>query len=68
MREKSKEFFAWLEKGAYFYVCGDASRMATDVDVALHDIVAQEGKLSEDDAKAYVKKLKDEKRYLRDVY
>lgn len=68
MRENSKELYAWLEQGAYFYVCGDASRMATDVDVALHNIIEQEGGLSEDDAKAYVKKLKDDKRYLRDVY
>ncbi len=68
MRENSKELYAWLEQGASFYVCGDASRMATDVDVALHDIVKKEGGLSEDEAKAYVKKLKDDKRYLRDVY
>lgn len=68
MRENSKEFYAWLEEGASFYVCGDASRMATDVDVALHDIIEKEGGLSKDDAAAYVKKLKDEKRYLRDVY
>jgi len=68
MRENSKELFEWLEKGASFYVCGDASRMATDVDVALHDIIEKEGDLSENDAKAYVKKLKDDKRYLRDVY
>ena len=68
MRENSKELFAWLEQGASFYVCGDASRMATDVDVALHDIVEQEGGLSKDDARAYVKQLKDDKRYLRDVY
>ena len=68
MRENSKEFYAWLEEGASFYVCGDASRMATDVDVALHDIIEKEGGLSKDEAAAYVKKLKDEKRYLRDVY
>ncbi|NBB78568.1 MAG: assimilatory sulfite reductase (NADPH) flavoprotein subunit [Verrucomicrobia bacterium] len=68
MRENAKELYDWLEQGAYFYVCGDASRMATDVDVALHDIIEHQGKLSKDDAKAYVKKLKDEKRYLRDVY
>jgi sulfite reductase (NADPH) flavoprotein alpha-component len=68
MRENSKELYAWLEQGASFYVCGDASRMATDVDVALHDIVEQEGGLSKDDAAAYVKKLKSDKRYLRDVY
>lgn len=68
MRANSKELYAWLEQGANFYVCGDASRMATDVDVALHDIIEQEGGLSEDDAKAYVKQLKTDKRYLRDVY
>lgn len=68
MRENSAELFQWLENGASFYVCGDASRMATDVDVALHDIIEKEGGLSKDDAAAYVKKLKDEKRYLRDVY
>jgi sulfite reductase (NADPH) flavoprotein alpha-component len=68
MRANSKELFAWLEQGAYFYVCGDASRMATDVDTALHDIIAQEGGISKDEAAAYVKQLKDDKRYLRDVY
>jgi sulfite reductase (NADPH) flavoprotein alpha-component len=68
MRQNSRELFAWLEKGAYFYVCGDASRMATDVDVALHAIIQKEGAMSEEDAAAYVKKLKEAKRYLRDVY
>ena len=68
MRANSKELYAWLEQGASFYVCGDASRMATGVDVALHDIIEQEGGLGKDDAKAYVKQLKDDKRYLRDVY
>ena len=68
MRDNAKEFYDWLEQGAYFYVCGDASRMATDVDVALHEIIEQQGNLNKDETKAYVKKLKDEKRYLRDVY
>ena len=68
MRENSKELYEWLEQGASFYVCGDASRMATDVDAALHDIIEKEGGMSKDDTTAYVKKLKDEKRYLRDVY
>ena len=68
MLENSRELFAWLEKGAYFYVCGDATHMANDVDDALHDIIEKEGGLEQEDAKAYVKKLKDEKRYLRDVY
>ena len=68
MLDNSRELFTWLEQGAYFYVCGDATRMANDVDDALHDIVEKEGGLEQEDAKAYVKMLKDEKRYLRDVY
>ena len=68
MLERSKELFRWIEEGAYFYVCGDAKRMANDVDVALHNIIEKEGALKEEEAKAYVKKLKVEKRYLRDVY
>lgn len=68
MRESSAELYAWLEKGASFYVCGDASRMATDVDLALHEIIEKEGGKTKEDAAAYVKKLKTDKRYLRDVY
>ena len=68
MRENSKELYAWLEKGASFYVCGDASRMATDVDMALHEIIEKEGCKNKEEAAAYVKKLKTDKRYLRDVY
>lgn len=68
MRENSKELYAWLLDGAKFYVCGDANRMAHDVDQALHDIVAQEGGFSEQEAADYVKQLKTDKRYLRDVY
>ncbi|MEM0986560.1 MAG: sulfite reductase flavoprotein subunit alpha [Pseudomonadota bacterium] len=68
MRENSKALFGWLEDGGYFYVCGDATRMAKDVDAALLEIVAQEGGLSEDGALDYVAILKKEKRYLRDVY
>lgn len=68
MRENAKELYNWLQEGATFCVCGEASRMAHDVDKALHDIVAQEGKISEDAATEYVKKLKADKRYLRDVY
>ena len=68
MRKNASELWAWLEGGAYFYVCGDAKRMAKDVDQALHDIAMTEGGLSEDDAKAFVKQLKKDKRYQRDVY
>ena len=68
MRENAAQLYKWLESGGSFYVCGDASRMAKDVDKALHEIIQQEGGLSADDAKAYVKKLKTENRYCRDVY
>jgi len=68
MRENAADLYAWLEEGANFYVCGDASRMAHDVDKALHEIIAEQGGLSEEAAAEYVKKLKADKRYLRDVY
>ena len=51
-----------------FYVCGDASRMAKDVDQALRTIAQEEGSMSEEDASAWVKNLQKEKRYLKDVY
>ncbi len=68
MLEKGAELWDWIRRGAYFYVCGDAKRMAKDVDAALHAIVAREGKMSEAEAADYVKAMKKEKRYLRDVY
>lgn len=68
MRENGKELYAWLQDGGHFYVCGDASRMAKDVDQALHDVVAEHGGLDAEGATAYVNQLKREKRYLRDVY
>ena len=68
MKKKSKELFTWLEEGAGFYICGDASRMAKDVDNALHEIIAEEGNMSIEEAESYVQKLKKDKRYLRDVY
>ncbi len=68
MKANASELYQWLESGAYFYVCGDASRMAKDVDTALHEIVQSEAGFSEAEAKAYIKQLKTEKRYLRDVY
>jgi sulfite reductase (NADPH) flavoprotein alpha-component len=68
MLESAKELWAWLEAGAHFYVCGDASRMAKDVDHALHTIIEQTGGKSADEAKAYVARLKSDKRYQRDVY
>jgi len=68
MVEHGEELFKWLQTGAYFYVCGDATRMAKDVDKALADIVANQGAMSSDKATEYVNNLKREKRYLRDVY
>ena len=68
MMENAAELWSWLEAGGHFYVCGDASRMAKDVDAALHKIVETVGGKSVDEAKAYVAKLKSDKRYQRDVY
>jgi sulfite reductase (NADPH) flavoprotein alpha-component len=65
---QSKRVFEWLEQGAYFYVCGDKNRMAGDVEKALLEIVAQEGKLSSEQAAEYVKNMKKTRRYLEDVY
>lgn len=68
MVKQGADLWQWLESGAAFYVCGDASRMAKDVDAALHEVVATHGKMSAEEAADYVKKLKKEKRYQRDVY
>ncbi|MFT4067526.1 MAG: bifunctional nitrate reductase/sulfite reductase flavoprotein subunit alpha [Paraburkholderia sp.] len=68
MREHGAQLWAWLEEGAHFYVCGDASRMARDVDAALKDVIATHGGMSEDKALDYVSRMTREKRYARDVY
>jgi sulfite reductase (NADPH) flavoprotein alpha-component len=68
MLEKSREIYAWLAEGAHFYVCGDAARMAKDVDVALHQIVEKEGSKTPEAAAEYVEAMKKAKRYKRDVY
>ncbi len=69
MLENGKDLWKWLndDKGC-FYVCGDASRMAKDVDAALHSIAQEHGRLSEAAAKEFFSNLKKEKRYCRDVY
>ncbi len=67
MLEAGDELYRWLSEGAYLYVCGDAKRMAVDVDRALHAIVADRAG-GEAAAKAFVKDLKRSKRYCRDVY
>ena len=68
MRENAAELWAWLDGGAHFFVCGDAKRMAKDVDLALHEVIAQEGKKTPAEAIEYVKQMKKDKRYQRDVY
>lgn len=68
MLEHGKKLYAWLEEGGSFYVCGDASRMAKDVDAALHQIIQTAGGKSAEEATAYVAALKQDKRYQRDVY
>jgi sulfite reductase (NADPH) flavoprotein alpha-component len=68
MREQGAQLWAWLEDGAHFYVCGDANRMARDVDAALKEVVATHGGMSDEKAAEYVSRLAREKRYARDVY
>ena len=68
MTEHGAELWKWLEGGAHFYVCGTASRMAKDVDKALHQIIETNGGLTSEAANEYVQKLKGQKRYQRDVY
>ena len=68
MLEKGAELWNWLDNGALFYVCGDASRMAKDVDHALRTIAQEQGSMSEEDSANWVKSLQKEKRYLKDVY
>ncbi|MEJ6523159.1 MAG: sulfite reductase subunit alpha [Opitutales bacterium] len=68
MLEKGAELWKWFQDGAVFYVCGDASRMAKDVDQALRTIAQQHGSMNEEDATIWIKALQKEKRYLKDVY
>jgi sulfite reductase (NADPH) flavoprotein alpha-component len=68
MHEEAAALWQWLTEGACFYVCGDAKRMAADVDHALIEVAATQGGMSLDDAKAWVKSLAQQGRYLRDVY
>ena len=66
--EEGEQFWSYLEKGAIFYVCGDAERMAPDVDSAIHQIIQKHGNKSENEAIEYVNDLKANKRYRKDVY
>jgi len=70
MLENARQLWDWLQNGAYFYVCGDAKRMAKDVHQTLIDIATKQGGMSPEAASVYVNQtlMRAEKRYLRDVY
>lgn len=68
MLEHGAEMWRWLNDGAQLYVCGDAARMAKDVDAALHNVVQTHGGMCSDAAREYVTQLHEDKRYHRDVY
>ncbi|MCU4676149.1 flavodoxin domain-containing protein [Catenovulum sp. 2E275] len=66
--ERGEDFYQWLENGAYIYICGDASRMASDVDKAIREVIAIHSGLDETGVNDYMNKLIKEHRYQRDVY
>lgn len=68
MLEKSKKIWEWLEQGAYLFVCGDATSMAKAVEATLLQIIEKEGQLSQEAAKIFFKQLRQENRFLKDVY
>lgn len=68
LEENAASFYEWLEQGATIYVCGDEKSMAADVDATIHRIIEQQGQKTTEQAKAFVKELKQQKRYQRDVY
>jgi sulfite reductase (NADPH) flavoprotein alpha-component len=68
LRRQGRDVYAWLEEGAWLYVCGDAANMAPDVHTALVDIVVEHGGLDPDGADAYLAELRRDRRYRLDVY
>ena len=68
MQENAADLYDWLQRGAYFYVCGDASRMAKDVENALLDVIAKGSNGTLENAAEYLAAMKKQKRYQRDVY
>lgn len=68
LQEHAVSFYEWLQQGAVIYVCGDKKSMAADVDATIHQIIEQQGQKTPEEAKSFVKELKQQKRYQRDVY
>lgn len=65
---QAQKIWRWFEEGAYFYLCGDAKQMAKDVEKAVEQIIASQGKMSQEEASNYLKTLKKQKRYVKEVY
>jgi sulfite reductase (NADPH) flavoprotein alpha-component len=68
LKEQASDVFSWLERGAHLYICGDANRMAKDVHNTLVDIISEHGKLNAEQAEDYLKDLRSNRRYQKDVY
>lgn len=68
IRERGADVYAWLQDGAHLYVCGDANKMAKDVQQALLEVIAEHGQLEPEAAEEYLNELRRAKRYQRDVY
>ncbi len=68
MQENGRELWNWLNEGAHFYICGDAQRMAKDVEATLSGIIAQHGEMSAEDAQAYMRQMMRDSRYVTDIY
>ena len=68
IKENAAQVFEWLENGAHLYICGDGDRMAKDVHNTLVTLVAEQGNLSAEQAEQYLKDLRINKRYQKDVY
>jgi len=68
IKEQAKDVYAWLERGAHLYICGDGDRMAKDVHQTLIEVISEQGQLSTEQAEQYLKELRINKRYQKDVY
>ncbi|MDN6386140.1 MAG: hypothetical protein L0J86_00440, partial [Corynebacterium sp.] len=68
MLRNAGELWSWIDRGAYLYVCGDARKMAPDVDATLHRIVAEQGRMDPEATRRFMSVLSSERRYVKDVY
>ena len=68
LKSQAEQLWQWLQQGAHIYLCGDASRMAKDVEATLISIIAEQGKLDNQAASDYLTTLKRDNRYQKDVY